>query len=129
MTLTTHRRGAQTGSKPRRRFVRSAPAPTRGRLPRRRREPEPGRAEKLMRLVRSVLPAGGGTAKRKGGRPPKAALLGVVGAGAAGLAVAARSRKRGVASAPAETQPQPEPQTTPSAEPAATEVPRSEESD
>jgi hypothetical protein len=125
---TAPQRGAQGRAQPGRRFTRSAPAPARGRLPRRRRAPEPGRAEKLMRLVRGVLPGGAGPVKRKGGRRSKPALLGVAGAGAAGMAVAARRRKRGRAGAPAETQPQPEPRTTaPSAEPATTEAPNTDE--
>jgi hypothetical protein len=71
-----------------------------------------------MQMARGVLPGSGGTGKRKAGRSPKPALLGIVGAGAAGVAVAARRRRRGAKSTPADTMPQPEPQTAPPSPPA-----------
>jgi hypothetical protein len=101
---STHRRAGAGG-----RFTRSAPTPARGRLPRRR-QPAPGRGQKLMGLVRGIMPGGGTASKRSGGSRPKRALLGVAGAGVAGMAVAARRRKQGQ---PAHTQPQPEPRTVP----------------
>jgi hypothetical protein len=133
---TQHRRAAtlQTGrvhrqAQPGRRFTRSAPASTRGRLPRRRRQPETGRAEKLLELVRGALPGGGSRAKGKGsaipvvggllggrrglsaGRGRKSALLGLLGAGAAGAAVAAKRRKSSDSGRPSEPDPLPEPRT------------------
>jgi hypothetical protein len=106
---------------------RGAPAPARGRLPLRRRQPEPSRGEKLMRLVRGILPGTAKAGKRQGGRHPRRALVGVAGAGAAGMAaVAARRRKRGSASPTADTEPQPEPRTAPSP---TGEAPRSEDAD
>jgi hypothetical protein len=48
-------RQAQSG----RRFTRGTPPSTRGGLLRRRRQPEPGRAEKLLGLIGRALPGGG----------------------------------------------------------------------
>ena len=112
-----------------RRFTRSAPPPTRGGLPRRRRQPEPGRAEQLWGFIRGALPGGeprskgkgsavpvvgrflGGKKRASGGRGRKPALLGLLGAGAAGAAVAAKRRRGEGSKRPSETQPVSEPQT------------------
>ena len=121
-------RQAQPGG----RFSRTAPPPARGRIPRRRPQPQPNRAEKLMQLVQGGLPGGGSSrAKRSGGGIPlvggllgggksrgksgrgKPALLGVLGAGAAGAAMAARRRKNSGSTVPVDTEPAPEPRTVP----------------
>jgi hypothetical protein len=110
-----------------------------------RRQPEQGRAEKLMTLVRGTLPGASG-AKRKGsaipvvggllggkrsargGRRRKPALLGLLGAGAAGAAVAAKRRKGSTARRASETQPVPEPPTASSPGPS-TDSPAKESAD
>ena len=142
---TQHRRAASSQSgrvyrqaQPRRRFTRSAPPSTRGGLPRRRRQPEPGRAEKLMGLIRGALPGGGSRAKGKGSAIPvvggllggkkgasadrgrKPALLGLLGAGAAGaVALAGTRRKSSDSGRASETQPVGEPRTVSTPPPAA----------
>jgi hypothetical protein len=117
---TPRRRIHHGQAQPGRRFTRSAPATPRGRLPRRRRQPDPSRVERLVGLVRNALPGGGSATKRKrrgaakpGRRGRKPALLGLMGAGAAGAAMAAKRRKASGAHQAAETVPQPEPRTAP----------------
>jgi hypothetical protein len=122
----THQRRATTSqtarvnrqAQPGRRFTRS-----------RRRQPEPGGAEKLIGLVRGALPGGRSPAKGKAGAIPvvggllggkkrasagrgrKPALLGLLGAGAAGAAMAAKRRKGSDSGRANEIQPAPEPNT------------------
>ncbi|MBA3263987.1 MAG: hypothetical protein H0T69_16265 [Thermoleophilaceae bacterium] len=105
-------------------------------MPRRRQKPEQNRAEKLMGLVRGALPGGESRAKGKGSAIPvvggllggkkgasadrgrKPALLGLLGAGAAGAALAAKRRKSSDSRQASET-PVPEPQTVSAPPPAA----------
>jgi hypothetical protein len=143
---TSHRGRAHRQAQSGRRFTRSAPPSTRGGLPGRRRQPEPGRAEKLLGLIAGALPGGGRRSKGRGsavpvvgrflggkkraggGRGRRPALLGLLGAGAAGAAVAAKRRKGDGSMRPSETQPAPEPHTatTPAA---ATDDPASRSAD
>ena len=136
------RRQAQPG----RRFTRTTPPSSRGGLPSRRRQPEPGRAEKLIGLLRGALPGGGSRAKSKGSAIPvvggllggksgtsgsrglKTGLLGILGTGAAGAALAAKRHKSSDSGRPSETMPVPEPRpaTTP---PPATDSPASDSAD
>ena len=122
----TPRRGRPVRqAQPGRRFTRNAPASTRTAMQRRRRQPDQGRGEKLMSLVRGALPGGSGTKRKgsaipvvggllggkssaRGGRRRKPALLGVLGAGAAGAAVAAKRRKGSATRRATETHPVPE---------------------
>jgi hypothetical protein len=134
---TTPQRGrVQRPAQPGRRFTRSAPASGRSGMPGRRRQPEQSRAEKVIGLVRGALPGGGSRTKKKGSAIPvvggllggmkgrraggrKPALLGLLGAGAAGAAVAAKRRKGSDSRrATTETRPVPETQTASTPPPA-----------
>lgn len=143
---TPQRRRVHRQAPPGRRFMRSAPASTRGGLPGRRRQPEQGRAEKLMGFVRGALSGGGSRARGKGSSIPvvggllggkrgaradrgrKPALLGLLGAGAAGAALAAKRRKGADSGRASETQPVPEPRTA-STPPPSTDNPASGSAD
>jgi hypothetical protein len=116
-----------------RRFARPSGGSPRGR----RRQPEQGGAQKLMRGIRGVLPGGRGkssaksargsiaavgdrvsslgrTKARSGGRARKPAIFGALGAGAAGAAAAVAKRRHGRRSS-GETRDVPEAQATPTA--------------
>jgi hypothetical protein len=114
----------QQQTAPVRRFGRSPTRPTVGGIARkRRRQPQPGGLQKLVQRFRDALPgASSGKRERRSGSPiapvrdlftsiggkkgartgrgRKPAMLGLLGAGAAGAAVVAKRRR---ASAPAET--------------------------
>jgi hypothetical protein len=71
-----------------RRFARGGGQTLRGR----RNQPEQSGADKVMQVVRGLLPAGKG---RGAGRGRKPAIFGVLGAGAAGAAAAVVKRRQG----------------------------------
>jgi hypothetical protein len=143
-TGKTHapRRFARGAGQPERtrRFGRTSARPSGGTPRRRRGQPERGGAQKLMQVIRGVLPGGGkssakpskrsrgsmaavgdrlsslGTKKgRSGGRARKPAIFGALGAGAAGAAAAVAKRRHGRRSSHpvGETTDVPEAQTTP----------------
>ena len=118
-TMTSVRTRRLTGSAPKRRaqqqpgrrFTRSGAGSGLSRLPRRRQQPQPGGAEKLMQLVRGALPGSGGK-RGRGNRSRKPAGLGALGAaGAAGAALAARRHSRSASPHAGGTQSAPEPPT------------------
>jgi hypothetical protein len=124
-------------AEPLRRFGRASARPSGGAPRRRRGQPEQGGAQKLMQVIRGVLPGGrgkssgkrpggsvpgvggllsspGGKKVRSGGRARKPAIFGLLGAGAAGAAAAVAKRRHGPRSSPptGETRHVPEAQAT-----------------
>jgi hypothetical protein len=120
------------------RFGRGSARPSGGTPRRRRGQPEQGGAQKLMQVIRGVLPGGRGKSSakhsrgsmaavgdrlsslgtkkgRSGGRARKPAIFGALGAGAAGAAAAVAKRRHGRRSSQAvgETRDVPEGQATP----------------
>ncbi len=134
--IKTQQRRPHRQAAPGRRFTRSGPAP--GRTSRGRRQPAPGPADKLIGLVRRALPGGDSGGKRTGSSIPlvggllggkhgasaqrgrKPALVGLLGAGAAGAAVAAKRRRKSGSGPDTATHAAPDPHT------AATSPPSSE---
>lgn len=119
-----------------RRFGRASTRPSGGSPRGRRRQPEQGGAQKLMRVIRGVLPGGRGKSSaksargsmaavgdrvsslgtrkgRSGGRARKPAIYGALGAGAAGAAAVAKRRHSRRSSG--ETRDVPEAHATPTA--------------
>jgi len=111
----------QGQNEPVRRFGRASARPSGGALRRRRGQPEQSGAQKLIQVVRGLLPGGGGKSSTKSGkkgrggrRGGKPAMFGLLGAGAAGTAAAvAKRRYRARSSQPAgETRNLPDAQAT-----------------
>jgi hypothetical protein len=126
-----------------RRFGRASARPSGGTHRRRRGQPEQGGAQKLMQVIRGLLPGGRGKSSaksgkrsrgsmaavgdrlsslgtkkgRRGGRARKPAIFGALGAGAAGAAAAVAKRRHGRRSSHpvGETGDVPEAQATPTA--------------
>lgn len=140
-TGKTHapRRFARGAGQPERtrRFGRASTRPSGGSPRGRRRQPEQGGAQRLMRVIRGVLPGGRGKSSaksargsmaavgdrvsslgtkkgRSGGRARKPAIFGALGAGAAGAAAAVAKRRHGRRSS-GETRDVPEAHATPTA--------------
>jgi hypothetical protein len=143
-TGKTHapRRFARGAGQPERtrRFGRPSARPSGGRPRWRRGQPEQGGAQKLMQVIRGVLPGGRGKSSakrsrgsmaavgdrlsslgtkkgRSGGRARKPAIFGALGAGAAGAAAAVAKRRHGRRSSHpgGETRDVPDAQATPTA--------------